>query len=126
MSVTGLNTVLARRRTGTVEQIVIRLDPPELGTVRIALTARGDQVHVAVRAATPEARAALEAQRDKIEDLLKGEGFHLDSFDVGHRPQGEARHTGDHRRRAGRPAFTFDPPEPTPAPGSATDGALRL
>src|SRR5581483_7842116 len=57
---------VARRRTGTVEQIVVRLDPPELGTVRIAVTARGDQVHVALRAATPEARAALEGQRERI------------------------------------------------------------
>jgi hypothetical protein len=112
---------LARRRSGTTEQIVVRLDPPELGTVRISLTVRGDQVHVTVRAETPEARAALDAQRDLVEDLLRGEGFDLNSFDVSHqrREQDHARS----RRPAPQAPFGTEIPE---APAPAADGALRL
>lgn len=115
---------LARRRSGTTEQVVIRLDPPELGSVRISLTARGDQVHVVVRADTPEARAALDAQRNNVEQLLRGEGFDLSSFDVGHQRREHEQHPS---RRAGQQtrfaADLLDVPD-TAAP--ATDGALRL
>jgi hypothetical protein len=112
---------LARRPSGTTEQIVVRLDPPELGTVRITLTARGDQVHVTVRAETPEARAALDAQRDQVEDLLRGEGFDLSSFDVGHQRR-EQEHARP-RPAAAQAPFGADIPE---APAPAADGALRL
>jgi flagellar hook-length control protein FliK len=117
---------LTRRRTGSVEQIVVRLDPPELGAVRITVTARGDHVHLTLRADTPEARAALAAQRESIETLLSSEGFNLGSFDVGHQARRDGRH--DNGRRSGGPRFAdaFEPTEPAhPAPAAA-DGALRL
>lgn len=116
---------LTRRRTGVAEQIVVRLDPPELGTVRITVTARGDNVHVTLRADSPEARAALAAQRDSIETLLSGEGFDLSSFDVGYQRQGGGQ--SDTPRRGNGTLFSaaFEPAE-RPAPTAAADGALRL
>lgn len=115
---------LARRRAAATEHVVVRLDPPELGTVRISLTARGDQVHVTVRAETPEARAALDAQREQVENLLRGEGFDLGSFDVGH-DQREREHAGPHRPTPRAP-FSLDLPDSADAPVPAADGALRL
>ena len=117
---------LTRRRTGVAEQIVIRLDPPELGTVRITVTARGDNVHIALRADTPEARAALAAQRDTIETLLSGEGFDLSSFDVGYQRQDGGQPDGRHRANGARFSEIFDPTEPAAPTTAAADGALRL
>ena len=117
---------LTRRRTGVAEQIVVRLDPPELGTVRITVTARGDNVHVTLRADNPEARAALAAQRDSIETLLSGEGFDLSSFDVGYQRQGGGRPDTRHRANGARFSAAFDPAEPAAPTTAAADGALRL
>jgi flagellar hook-length control protein FliK len=114
---------LARRRSGGTEQVVVRLDPPELGSVRISLTARGDQVHVVVRADTPEARAALDSQRGQVEQLLRGEGFDLNSFDVGHQRREHEQHP---HRTASQTRFGPDLSDLSDAPAPAADGALRL
>jgi flagellar hook-length control protein FliK len=117
---------LTRRRTGVAEQIVVRLDPPELGTVRITVTARGDNVHVALRADNPAARAALAAQRETIETLLSGEGFDLSSFDVGHQRQGGGQPNSRPRGNGARFTMGFESTEPAAPSTVAADGALRL
>ena len=114
---------VARRRSGVTEHVVVRLDPPELGAVRVSLTARGDQVHVVVRAETPEARAALDSQRDHVETLLRNEGFDLSSFDVGHQRR-EQEHARP-RQTAGQAQAHFDL-DATDNPVPPADGALRL
>jgi flagellar hook-length control protein FliK len=61
---------------GRVE-VKLRLDPPELGTVRLRVVASGDSVTVQLVARTPEAVAALDRRLPELEHALAQNGTHL-------------------------------------------------
>ncbi len=73
-------------------RIVIRLDPPELGTVRLELTKVGDDVLVAARAETAEAARAILRQQPEIRTAVEALGLSLTGFDVQTPNEQEARH----------------------------------
>lgn len=77
----------AHRRGDGAHRMVVRLDPPELGTVHADVVVRGEEVHVALRA-DAGATAPLREARDLIERALRGEGFMLGGFDVSARDDG--------------------------------------
>jgi flagellar hook-length control protein FliK len=95
----------------------VRLDPPELGAVRVRVVAHGERVHVTLHAESPEARAALQERHHDVAELLRNDGFNLENFDVeSHEP--ERRHDEPARTRRDQ---AFDEPE-TPD----EDNELRL
>lgn len=124
------------RAAESTYRLTIRLDPPELGSVKVHVTSRGDQVRVVLQAETPEARTALTTHRDEIERLLQHEGFGLERFDVRggpehhqHQPhRGHGTHT---RPRSAPPDPSTSPANPGPTDpadtaGTTADTALRL
>lgn len=80
----------AHRRADEAHRVVVRLDPPELGTVQVDVLVRGEDVHLALRA-DPGATGPLRDARDLIERALRGEGFSLGGFDVSARDEGQSR-----------------------------------
>jgi flagellar hook-length control protein FliK len=103
-------------------ELTVRLDPPELGAVRVRVFTQGDNVKITLHAENPEARAVLQERRDDVKALLRNEGFNLDGFDV--ETNDNRQHTSDqpNRRRANQtPAPMFDM-----AAEPQDDGALRL
>lgn len=77
-------------------RVVLRLDPPELGSVTITVSLRGGEVRVVLLAADPAAAAALEARRAEVRASLASGGLALDSYSVG-------ADAGSGRERPGTP-----------------------
>jgi hypothetical protein len=107
--------------------LVVRLNPPELGSVLVRLTVQDGRVDVQLRTPDLQAVGDLSAQSRDVQQVLKDSGFDLTSFDVTHGGihdgQGEGktpdRGTTQRDRRAdGRPEavhVTDDVPEARPA-----------
>lgn len=115
------------RAAESTYRLTIRLDPPELGNVKVHVTSRGDQVRVVLQAETPEARSALTTHRDEIERLLQHEGFGLERFDVRGGPEHHQHHPhrghGTHARpRSAPPDPSTSPANPGPTDPAATAG----
>lgn len=96
----------AHRDGSGATRVVIRLDPPELGTVTVALTVRGGEVRVNLLASDVTAVVALDARRTDIDHALADSGLSLGSFDV----QSDSRQGQEQQQRgqerasaAGRP-----------------------
>ena len=111
------------RRDGE-HTITIRLDPPELGTVRIRVEAHGEKVSVTLHTELAEAKSELQTKHRDIADILRNEGFTLDGFDVDTSDQRPQRDDADKQPRRGNAnaanqAFDLDPDQ-------ADDGELRL
>lgn len=117
---TALRDRAANRRDDGFE-LTIRLDPPELGAVRVRVFTQGDNVKITLHAENPEARAVLQDRRDDVKTLLRNEGFNLDAFDVETNDSRQREPEQSNRRRATMPAAPqFDEPQ------LQDDGALRL
>jgi flagellar hook-length control protein FliK len=102
----------AHRDGSGATRVVIRLDPPELGTVTVALTVRGGEVRVNLLASDVAAVAALDARRTDIDHALAGSGLSLDSFDVqsdSRQGQEQQHHGRERASSAGRPWRALGP-----------------
>jgi flagellar hook-length control protein FliK len=96
----------AQRDGSGATRVVIRLDPPELGTVTVALTVRAGEVRVNLLAADVAAVAALDARRTDIDHALADSGLSLGGFDVrsdSRQGQEQPQHGRDRASSAGRP-----------------------
>jgi hypothetical protein len=103
--------------------LTVRLDPPELGAVRVRVVAQGEKVHVTLHAESPEAQAALEHRRADVAEMLRRDGFNLDGFDVESRDNHNRRQdAAPEQRRTGAEQFV---PEPEQSPAE-DDNELRL
>lgn len=60
----------------------IRLDPPELGMLRIRMDLRNDQLFVEAQTETPAARKLLTEHVDALRKGLESGGVHLERFEV--------------------------------------------
>ncbi len=65
-----------------IERAEIRLQPPELGPVRIELSLSGESTRVAFSAAQPETRLAIEQSLPILKDLLAERGLLLGNASV--------------------------------------------
>lgn len=70
-------------------EAVIRLDPPELGSVHIRVTLAGDTVQVQVEAEQPEAQALLREHIEDLSNLLTERGLNLADVQVGQGGHGQ-------------------------------------
>lgn len=113
------NTERSNKRDGF--EITVRLDPPELGAVRVRVFTQGDNVKITLHAENPEARTVLQDRRDDVKTLLRNEGFNLDGFDVETNDNRRQTSEQPNRRQANTPAPLFEA-----TPELADDGALRL
>jgi chemotaxis protein MotD len=64
--------------------LVVRLNPPELGSVLVKLTVQDGRVDVQLRTPDLQAVGDLTAQSREVHQVLKDSGFDLSSFDVSH------------------------------------------
>ncbi len=108
----------AERRDDHFE-ITVRLDPPELGMVRVRVVTQGENVKITLHSDSPEARQVLQQRHDDVKTILRNEGFNLDGFDVETNDERHNSSEQSNRRRAQTPAPTFEEPV-------VDDGALRL
>jgi flagellar hook-length control protein FliK len=104
--------------------LTVRLDPPELGAVRLHVVARGERVHVTMHAESPEAAVALHERREDVVELLRQDGFSLDGFDIDARDGDQQRGDTPEQSRRRTEQFTLEP-EPQLA-ADQTDNELRL
>ncbi|MCK9518903.1 MAG: flagellar hook-length control protein FliK [Dehalococcoidia bacterium] len=91
-------------------EAVIRLDPPELGSVLIRVQLRGDAVHVRVEAEHPSAMNLLRDHTQDLSNLLGDRGLNLADVHVGHGGHGQSQDPNDfpawaRPRRPGDNAF---------------------
>jgi len=91
-------------------EAVIRLDPPELGSVHIRVTLNGDTVQVQIEAERPEALALLREHTQHLSTLLSDRGLNLADVHVGQGGQGQQQSAADlpawsFRRRGGDDSF---------------------
>lgn len=70
---------LAQRGGGTVH---LRLDPPELGRVEIAVLAKGSRIEIDMRSVSEAAKAALESGLNDLRSALKVQDLQLTRADV--------------------------------------------
>lgn len=75
--------------------IEIRLDPEELGRVKIALHQEGDALRVTVQAERPETLDLLRRHGDRLAQELRGAGYEGASMSFGGWSQGEGRPSPD-------------------------------
>ncbi len=64
------------------KQLVIRLDPPELGQVSVVLRVRGKDVQAVLRATNPEATQALNEQLGQLRGSLEAQGLRVGKLEV--------------------------------------------
>lgn len=100
-------------------EITVRLDPPELGMVRVRVVTQGENVKITLHSDSPEARQVLQQRHDDVKTILRNEGFNLDGFDVETNDERHNSSEQSNRRRPQTPAPTFEEPV-------VDDGALRL
>lgn len=111
---------VATREDGTA-RVVLRLDPPELGSVLVTLTTRGGDVHVSLVAGDVAAASALEARRPEVRGALAEAGLDLSGWSVGTGLPGEDRRSGEHPERSralphpvGASGYAENTPSPSP------------
>ena len=66
--------------TNGEKEIQLRLDPPELGSLRLGLVMDGDQLQVTVQASSELSRKALEEALPDLRRLLEGDGVQVGEF----------------------------------------------
>jgi flagellar hook-length control protein FliK len=104
-------------------RLSVRLDPPNLGELRVELTARGGQVTVRLEPTNPNVAPTLSQQRAAVAEALERTGFQLSGFDIANPEQQQQQQQGSAQRRNSARAAAIDEihVEDTPA----TDG-LRI
>lgn len=63
-------------------QLVLRLDPADLGQVSVVLQVRGKEVHAVMRTTTPEASHALGEQLGQLRAQLEAQGLRVGRLEV--------------------------------------------
>ena len=86
---------------GGAGRVVLRLDPPELGSVVLTLVVRGSDVHVSLVAADAGCTAPLDLRREQVRDALAAAGLDLAGWDIGAGGQSRPRNGADATARQG-------------------------
>jgi len=115
---------LAARGGGKVR---LRLHPPHLGELQLAVTVRGHNVDVVIHAAHPAAQHAAFSSQEMLADALSGRELRMDQFEVRTGEGGEAGSSaqfGDGGHAEGRD-FREGRATDRPLAGTPGGGALR-
>ncbi|MFT5721068.1 MAG: flagellar hook-length control protein FliK [Motiliproteus sp.] len=80
-------SMMAGQNISTAE---LRLDPPELGSLRIRLTLQGDQASLSFASPHAHVREALEQQMPRLREMLAEGGLQLGQADVSDQSQSQS------------------------------------
>ncbi|MCW5937957.1 MAG: flagellar hook-length control protein FliK [Fimbriimonadaceae bacterium] len=81
-----VQTLITARQAG---EVVVRLDPADLGSITLSVTSLGNRVDAEVKATHEGVRQALQAGRTELFQQIENRGMTLNSFNVG-ADQGQA------------------------------------
>lgn len=119
------NVQQALRSGESQHRTVIRLDPPELGTITLEVKAVGDEITVIARADNVEAGRALARQRADMATAVEALGMSLSEFDVQTGSGSESPDRERNSRREQREEATTENPFEQPEPPEQ-DGDIFL
>ena len=92
----ALGQRLAMLVSGQRQEAVMRLDPPELGTLGVRLVVENGSVSVQFSSAVPQVREMLEAEADRLRVAIEGEGLELADVNVGQGGEGSRQQESPH------------------------------
>ncbi len=99
---------LSSQQGGTIQHAELRLDPPDLGPIRVSISMQGDQASAIFTSPHPAVRAAVEAALPALEQAMADAGISLGNTSVGeqHTPE----QSDDGRQGKGSGAGASDNP----------------
>ena len=77
-----------------LQQVDIKLDPPELGNVQVRVNLQGDAATVNFVVQNPQAKEALEQTMPRLRDMLQQQGIELGQSQVNQQHSGSASQQG--------------------------------
>ncbi|MBI3407988.1 MAG: flagellar hook-length control protein FliK [Planctomycetes bacterium] len=104
-------------RTGRLE-VHLRLEPPDLGTVRVHLTSTDGEVNGRIVVQASAAKAILESQMPALRERLGESGIHLSRFDVTREGMGQSGSRQDQHPPAGNARVDEGVPDVHAAPAA--------
>ncbi|MCU0703218.1 MAG: flagellar hook-length control protein FliK [Fimbriiglobus sp.] len=110
--------------TGGGHEFQIRLDPPELGEVKVRVLALGDRVEARLVVSDDAVRKLIESQLPELRQRLEQAGVTVPRFDVSTDTGGGRANTGGGGWERPQP-FTPSPRQSAPAPAPAPRLATR-
>ncbi len=78
----ALNERIMMMRSKGIQTAEIRLDPPDLGSLEVRVRVSGDSTTIQFHSPNPSVREALEAQVNKLREMMEGAGVNLGQVDV--------------------------------------------
>lgn len=81
-------------------RLTVRLDPPNLGELRVELTARGSQVTVRLEPTNANVAPTLSQQRSAVAEALERTGFNLSGFDISNPEQQQQQQQAFSQKRS--------------------------
>lgn len=94
--------LLGSAEGGTIRHAELRLDPPDLGPLRVSLNLSGDQATAVFVSAHPAVRAAVEAALPQLQQALADAGIQLGNTSVGdHSAWQQAQESGQGKGGSG-------------------------
>jgi len=95
---------VVRSSIGTRDSsMTIRLEPPELGEIRLEARMHGDVLSLRIQAETDAARELLVSRVDELREALDRHGIAIGRFDVDARPAGPAPSSQGHQEQSDSP-----------------------
>lgn len=96
----ALNERIMMMRSKGIQTAEIRLDPPELGALEVRVRVVGDSTSIQFHSPNPSVREALEAQINRLREMMGEAGVNLGNVDVSdqslsERDEAFASHSGD-------------------------------
>ncbi|WP_026375596.1 flagellar hook-length control protein FliK [Aestuariibacter salexigens] len=85
-----------------VQQADIRIDPPELGAMKIKVNLSGEAASISFTVQSVQARDALEQAIPRLRDMLSEQGIELGQSDIQHQQQGHSETDADGGQFAGQ------------------------
>ncbi|WP_086480818.1 flagellar hook-length control protein FliK [Oceanospirillum sanctuarii] len=78
----ALNERIMMMRSKGIQTAEIRLDPPDLGSLEVRVRVSGDTTTIQFHSPNPSVREALEAQVNRLREMMEGAGVNLGQVDV--------------------------------------------
>ncbi|WDE03977.1 flagellar hook-length control protein FliK [Thalassomonas viridans] len=97
-----------------IQQVEIRLDPPELGNMHVRVNLQNEQAAVNFLVQNQQAKEALEQSMGKLKDMLSQSGVDVGDANVEQQQQGSGdneRGPGQNQQGRGRENHAFEQPE---------------
>lgn len=117
----GPITAQVRDRPTTGEtEIQIRLDPPELGAVKLKIVSTGGEVRAELHVSSEAVRQVVQSQLPDLQQRLDDAGVRVQRFDVMADPQGGTARDGRGEQWRGPPPVELPPPPVRPRLAAVT------